>query len=105
MIERAGLSHLKLGIFVASQRDGSLALYLLRRNEPEAAVPDEYEQEVNSPPVECLDHSRPALIAARGCQLDLIVIRSSVGSPRRLHLNAKQPSGEVGDHVVVGTVE
>lgn len=105
VIERLRLSNLELGVLLSADGDGVPPLYLARRNEPSATVLDQHEEEVEAARIELFDHTVPALVASRSRELYGKVIGGIVRAARGLDLDTNQPPPEVGDQVVVRTVE
>jgi len=105
VIERLRSSNPELGVLLSADGHGVPPLYLARRNEPAAPVLDQHEEEVEAARIELLDDTVPALVASRSRELYGKVIGGIVHAARGLDLDTYKPPAEVGDQVVVRTME
>src|SRR3954462_4106593 len=97
--------HLELRIFRSAHMDRPTSLDLPGWNEPAPPVGHQHEQEFESRRIELLHYSCPALVSARGRKPYRVVTCPVDDATRRLHLNSRRRDAEIGDPVVIGTVE
>ena len=81
------------------------ALYFPRGDEPAPAIADKGEEKLETRRIELLDDPSPALISARGCELNSVASRRIDDVTGGLDLDADDPTRQIRDEVVVRAVK